>query len=139
MSQVLVYVGIIALLCFAAMCVYVIIALKDSRILFRQVTQSLDDTVKIVAKIETNLAPTLESANETLKQTTSTVTLLETQLQSIESGLQHFNAVAQRVDELESRLQSKIEGPLMQAASVVSGVAKAVSAFSSTWSNKKSK
>jgi len=139
MSELLSIVGIIALLCFAAMCVYVIVALKASRVLFHQVAQSLDQTVKIVAKIETNLAPTLESANETLKQTTSTITLLDSQLQSVESGLQHFNAVAQRVDELEARLQNKVEGPLMQAASVVSGVAKAVSAFSSSWSSKKHK
>ncbi len=136
MPQLLAIVGIIALLCFAAMCVYVIIALKDSRVLFRQVTKSLDDTVKIVAKIETNLAPALESANETLKQTTTTITLLDSQLQSIESGIQHFKAIAERVDGLEARLQSKVEGPLMQAASVVSGVAKAVSAFSSAWSKK---
>ncbi len=136
MPQLLAIVGIIALLCFAAMCVYVIIALKDSRVLFRQVTKSLDDTVKIISIIETNLTPTLESANETLKQTTSTITLLDSQLQSIESGIQHFNAVAQRVDDLEARLQSKVEGPLMQAASVVSGVAKAVSAFSTVWSKK---
>ncbi len=139
MPQLLAFVGIIALLCFAAMCVYVILALKDTRILFRQVTHSLDETVKIVSKIEANLAPTLESANQTLKQTTATITLLDSQLQSIESGLNHFNAVAQRVDELESRLQSKVEGPLMQAASVVSGVAKAVTAFTSSWSSTKSK
>ncbi len=139
MPQLLAFVGIIALLCFAAMCVYVILALKDTRILFRQVTHSLDETVKIVSKIEANLAPTLESANQTLKQTTATITLLDSQLQSIESGLNHFNAVAQRVDELESRLQSKVEGPLMQAASVVSGVAKAVTAFTSSWSSTKNK
>ncbi len=129
--------GLIALLCFAAMCIYVIIALKESRVFMQKAVKSLDETVQVITRMETNLAVTLVAANDTLEHTSNTVIRLDSQFETLETGLQHFNAVAKRVDDLEMSLQKKIEGPLMQAASVVSGVAKAFSAISSSWSGGK--
>jgi uncharacterized protein YoxC len=131
--------GLIALLCFATMCIYIIIALKASQVFMLKAAKSLDETVKTVNQIEAKLSVTLATANDTLENTSTTVLRLDKQLESIETGIQDFNAIAKRVNQLEMSLQKKIEGPLMQAASVVSGVAKAVSAISSSWSGGKRK
>ncbi|MBI3258511.1 MAG: DUF948 domain-containing protein [Ignavibacteriae bacterium] len=131
--------GLIALLCFAAMCIYVIIALKESRVFMRKAVVSLEDTVKAINRIESNVEKTLSTANTTLEHTSNTVIRIDNQFESLETGIDYFNSVAKRVNDLELILQRKIEGPLMQAASVVSGVAKAFSAISSSLSSGKNK
>ncbi|MBS1537558.1 MAG: hypothetical protein JST20_07410 [Bacteroidetes bacterium] len=137
MQILLSFAGLIALLSFATMCIYVVIALKDSRIFLKNATDSLQQTVKIVQQMEVKLAVTLETANDTLENTSITFNNIDKQIELFDKGLNHFNAVAKRVDELEMSIQKKIEGPLMQAASIVSGVSKAVSAFGSSWSKGK--
>ncbi len=131
--------GLIALLCFAAMCVYVIAALKESRVFMQQAVISLEDTVKAINRIESNVERTLSTANVTLEHTSNTVIRIDNQFEALETGIEYFNSTAKRVNDLELILQKKIEGPLMQAATVVSGVAKAFSAISSSLSSGKNK
>lgn len=131
--------GLIALLCFAAMCIYVIFALKDSRVFMQKSVVSLEEAVKAINRIESNVEKTLSTANTTLEHTSNTVIRIDNQFESLETGIEYFNSVAKRVNDLEMVLQKKIEGPLMQAASVVSGVAKAFSAISSSLTSGKNK
>lgn len=131
--------GLIALLCFAAMCIYVIVALKDTRLFMQKSVVSLEDAVKAINRIEANVERTLSTANTTLEHTSNTVIRIDNQFEALETGIEYFNSVAKRVNDLEMVLQRKIEGPLMQAASVVSGVAKAFSPISSSLTSGKNK
>ncbi len=131
--------GLIALLCFAAMCIYVIVALKDSRVFMQKSVVSLDEAVKAINRIESNVEKTLSIANKTFEDTSNTAIQIDKQFEALDTGIEYFNSIAKRVNDLEMVLQRKIEGPLMQAASVVSGVAKAFSAISSSLTSGKNK
>ena len=51
-------------------------------------------------------------------------------------GADKFKEIAQRVNELEAKLQQKIEKPIMQAAGIFAGVASAIDTFASEFKKK---
>lgn len=137
METILAIFQIIALAALAALCIALIRGVKRALALFDKTSHSLDEMTTLMRSIEGNLTPVVRTLDATLKQTGETVGRIDRELENASAIVQHFRAIAGRVDDLERRLQQKIEGPLMQAASLVSGLSKAVIAFSETFGRKR--
>jgi len=54
---------------------------------------------------------------------------VQKQMSTVESALGSIKQIADRVNDLEARLQAKIEKPVMQAAGFVSGITNAIESF----------
>lgn len=137
METILVIFEIIALAAFVALCIVLVGAVRRGLVLLDKTTQSLDEVVHVVKDIDRRVMPVIETLNTTLKQTGDTVEQIDRELENVSAIIGHFKAVAERVDTLEQRIQSKVERPLLQAATFVSGISKAVVAFSDTFGRKR--
>lgn len=137
MENTLVVFEIIALIAFSALCIVLVGAVRRGLVLLDKTTQSLDEVVSVVKDIDRKVMPVIETLNTTLKQTGETVEQIDKELENVSVIVGHFRAVAERIDVLEQRIQSKVERPLLQAATLVSGVSKAIIAFSDTFGRKR--
>jgi ABC-type transporter Mla subunit MlaD len=83
----------------------------------------------MIAEVNKNLPQTFSSLNETSAQLQSTLRNVDANVGQLGQGLEQFKEIGTRINGLEAKLQEKIEGPLMQAAGVVSGISKAITTF----------
>lgn len=137
METILTVFEIIALAAFASLCLVLIRGVKQALLLFDKTSQSLDEMTALMRNIEGNITPVINTLNTTLKQTGETIEQVDKELKNASAIIMHFRSVAERIDNLEQRLQQKVEHPLMQAASLISGVSKAIIAFSETLGRKR--
>ncbi len=128
---------IIALTAFASLCIALLIGVKRALLLFNKTSQSLDEMTALMRTIEGNLTPVAQTLDITLKQTTETLERIDKEIENASAIVGHFRAVAGRIDDLEQRLHQKVERPLLQAATLISGVSKAVIAFYDTFARKR--
>ena len=73
--------------------------------------------------------PVFAQLEVTLQDTSSTMKSVQKQMSTVESALDSIKQIADRVNDLEARLQAKIEKPVMQAAGFVSGITNAIESF----------
>lgn len=129
METALIIVGIIALAAFSVLCVVAIRSLQRLHGMMDDVSSTLDETKRLAAELNKNLPQTFATVQSVSLQLNGTMQKVDTQLDSLGEGIAEFKAIGERVNTLEARLQGKIEKPLMQAASVVSGISKAITTF----------
>lgn len=132
METVLIISGIVALITFVVLCVYAVRTLQRMTTMMISVTSTLDESKKLASELNKNLPTMFTSINSISQQLGGTMSKVDTQLDTLQSGLNEFKAISQRVNNLEQRLQTKLEKPLMQAATVVSGISKAITTFSNS-------
>ncbi|MBL7998557.1 MAG: DUF948 domain-containing protein [Candidatus Kapabacteria bacterium] len=128
--------GLIAIIVFIVFCVYAIKSLRRITAMMGDAHETLRETKTIAQELSSSLPTTFKQITHITNQLGNTMNKVDTQLDTLHEGLQQFREVGERVNALESRLQDKLEAPLMSAASVVSGVSKAISAFASGLSRK---
>jgi uncharacterized protein YoxC len=97
-------------------------ALQDVLRIFANLSQT-------VQRIEAESKPVFTQMEVTLQDTSSTMKSLQKQMTSIEGTLDSVKQIADRVNDLEAKLQAKIEKPVMQAAGFVSGITNAIESF----------
>ncbi len=120
---------IIALLSLIIVCGYIIQFLQEAK-------RSLSTLVQIAHKVENTTKPAIDQLQTTLVDTSQTLQSVQKQLSTIDDTLNQFKEIAQRVNELEAKLQQKIEKPIMQAAGIFAGVASAIDTFASEFKKK---
>ncbi len=129
METVLTIVAILGVVAFIAVCIYAVNLLRRVSDLMLDVSSAVDETKRLAAELNRSLPPTFASLQATTAQATTTMRNVDLQLEQLGDGISQFTQVGKRINQLESRLHDKVEGPLMQAASVVSGVSKAINTF----------
>ncbi len=129
METALIVIAGIALIAFIAVCIYALRMINRVSDLMLDVSSAIDETKRLAAELNRGLPQTFASIQSTTAQATVTMKNVDTQLATLGEGLHQFSEVGRRINALESRLQDKVEGPLLQAASVVSGVSKAINTF----------
>ncbi len=137
METILTVFEIIALVAFTALCLALIYGVKQALHLFDKTSRSIDEATALMRNIEENITPVINTLNTTLKQTSETIEQVDKELKNASAIITHFRSVAERIDNLEQRLQQEVEQPLMQAASLISGISKAIIAFSETFGRKR--
>ncbi len=129
METALIIAGIVALVAFVGVCIVAISTLRRVSDIMLDVSAAVDETKRLSAELNRNLPQTFATLNATSSQLTTTLKNVDVQLESLGEGIGQFKQIGSRINGLEAKLQDKVEGPLMQAASVVAGISKAISTF----------
>ena len=129
METLLTVCAVIGIIAFVAVCIYAVNMMRRVSDFMLDVSSAVDEMKRLAAEVNRSLPSTFASIQTTTSQATLTLRNMDTQLEQLGEGVSQFTQVGKRINMLESRLQEKVEGPLMQAASVVSGVSKAINAF----------
>jgi ABC-type transporter Mla subunit MlaD len=102
----------------------------------QEAKKSLSNLVQFAHKVENTTKPAIDQLQTTLVDTSTTLQSVQKQLSTIDDTLNQFKEIAHRVNELEAKLQQKIEKPIMQAAGIFAGVASAIDTFASEFKKK---
>ncbi len=121
--------AILGIIAFIAVCFYAVNMIRRVSDLMLDVSSAVDETKRLAAELNRSLPSTFASLQATTTQATTTLRNVDVQLEQLGEGLTQFTQVGKRINLLESRIHDKVEGPLLQAASVVSGVSKAINTF----------
>lgn len=129
MENLLMVSGVIGIAAIVAVCMYAVSALRRLNDVLLEVRETVGESKRMIAEVNRNLPQTFTSLNETSAQLQSTLRNVDANVGQLGQGLEQFKEIGTRINGLEAKLQEKIEGPLMQAAGVVSGISKAITTF----------
>lgn len=122
MEVALVVAKVIALLAVAALCVYVIVLL--SRV--KQSIATIEGTVKDVA---THVIPVLDNVEFLTTKVNSITETVEEQMGVVKESVNTLKSMTDTIVQFEREIQSRVEGPILETASVVRAVSKGVKTF----------
>lgn len=129
MENVLLVSGIVGIIALIVVCVFVISAIRRLNDVLLELRETVGESKRMIAEVNRNLPQTFATLNQTGEQLQSTLKNVDVQIGQLGQGLEQFKEIGTRINGLEAKLQDKIEGPLMQAAGVVSGISKAITTF----------
>lgn len=123
-------ISLIALVAFIVLTVYAVISLNSMRQLSDDATRSLNMMTRDINELKIKLIESLENIDNTSKQIGSTTQKLEEDINSVTGMLKPFNKLATDV-------YDKISPPIIQSATLISAISKAISVFASVLVSKK--
>lgn len=113
---------VLALLAVAALCVYIIVVLAR----VKQTIGSIEGTVKDVA---THVIPVLDNVEFLTAKVNSIAETVEGQMDVVKDSVGTLKSVTDSIAQFERDIQSRVEGPIRETASVVRAVSKGVKTF----------
>lgn len=96
----------------------------------------LRQSQELIARLAEQLPTLLASIEQLSDKATQTLDNADQRLTVLGDTLENFRQVSQRINELEHRLQAKIEGPLMDAAKVITALNRAVKTFTDVFNQR---
>ncbi|MFN4766601.1 MAG: DUF948 domain-containing protein [Ignavibacteria bacterium] len=129
MDQIVAILNVIGLISLIAVAVVVISFLLKAKSALHELMSTLRSMSQTIDRIEKDSKPVFIQLETTLQDTSSTMKSVQKQMSTVESALGSIKQIADRVNDLEARLQAKIEKPVMQAAGFVSGITNAIESF----------
>ncbi len=129
MENVLLVSGIVGIIALIVVCIFVVSAIRRLNDVLLELRETVGESKRMIAEVNRNLPQTFATLNQTGEQLQSTLKNVDVQVGQLGQGLEQFKEIGTRINGLEAKLQDKIEGPLMQAAGVVSGISKAITTF----------
>lgn len=96
----------------------------------------LRQSQELIARLAEQLPTLLASIEQLSDKATQTLDNADQRLTVLGDTLENFRQVSQRINELEHRLQAKIEGPLMDAAKVITALNRAVKTFTDVFNRR---
>jgi uncharacterized protein YoxC len=125
-TNILIVFALLSLTILAIVCVMFILKAQKAVQDIMRIFSNLSHTVQ---RIEEDSKPVFSQLETTLQDTSTTMKSLQKQMTSVEGTLDSIKQIADRVNDLEAKLQAKIEKPVMQAAGFVSGITNAIETF----------
>ena len=122
METTLILAEILALLCLAALCIYVVIVL----IRLRSVLTNLERDLKEFAG---RAIPVLENIEDITAKFKNVAASIEQEIGAMKESITAVRQIAENVVNFERRVQERIEIPVMEAVSVIAALFKGVRAF----------
>lgn len=129
MDQIVAILNVIGLISLIAVAIVVISFLLKAKSALQELMSTLRSMSQTIDRIEKDSKPVFIQLETTLQDTSSTMISVQKQMSTVESALGSIKQIADRVNDLEARLQAKIEKPVMQAAGFVSGITNAIESF----------
>jgi uncharacterized protein YoxC len=121
-ETILVLAEILALVCLAALCLYLILVL----IRMKRVMTNLERDLKAFAE---RAIPVLQNIEEITTKFKNVAAIIEEEVGSIKESMAAVQQIAENVVNFERRVQERIEIPVMEAVSVFSALFKGVRTF----------
>lgn len=125
-TNILIVFALLSLTILAIVCVMFILKAQKAVQDIMRIFSNLSQTVQ---RIEEDSKPVFSQLETTLHDTSTTMKSLQKQMTTVEGTLDSIKQIADRVNDLEAKLQAKIEKPVMQAAGFVSGITNAIETF----------
>jgi uncharacterized protein YoxC len=113
---------VIALLAVAALCVYLIVLLAR----VKESIATIEVTVKDVAA---HVVPVLDNVEFLTTKANSIAETVEEQMGVVKESVDTLKTMTDTIAQFERDIQSRVEGPIRETASVVRAVSKGVKAF----------
>lgn len=129
MDQIVAILNVIGLISLISVAFVVISFLLKAKSALQELMSTLRSMSQTIDRIEKDSKPVFIQLETTLQDTSSTMKSVQKQMSTVESALGSIKQIADRVNDLEARLQAKIEKPVMQAAGFVSGITNAIESF----------
>jgi len=129
MDQIVAILNVIGLISLIAVAVVVISFLLKAKSALQELMSTLRSMSQTIDRIEKDSKPVFIQLETTLQDTSSTMKSVQKQMSTVESAVGSIKQIADRVNDLEARLQAKIEKPVMQAVGFVSGITNAIESF----------
>lgn len=129
MDTIFVGASTLAVVSVIVVCVFLVAAIRRLNDVLLDVRETVGETKRMISEVNKNLPNTFATLHQTGEQLQSTLKNVDVQVGQLGQGLEQFKEIGTRINGLEAKLQDKIEGPLMQAAGVVSGISKAITTF----------
>lgn len=126
MFAILNVVGLISLIAVAIVLISFLLKAKSA---LQELMTTLRSMSQTIDRLEKDSKPVFIQLETTLQDTSSTMKSVQKQMSTVESALGSIKQIADRVNDLEAKLQAKIEKPVMQAAGFVSGITNAIESF----------
>jgi len=123
-------ISLVALVAFIVLTVYAVISLNSMRKLSDDATKSLFMLTRDINELKLKLIESLENLDTTAKQISLSTQLMEEDVNSVTSMFKPFN-------ELANVVYDKISPPIIQTATLISAISKAVNVFTNLLSGKK--
>jgi|GEM_PF-543134 uncharacterized protein YoxC len=118
-----------ALLSVTVLAIVCVLFMVKAQTALQDLMKYVGNLVQTVQRIENESKPVFTQLETTLQDTSTTMKSLQKQMTTVEGALDSIKQIADRVNELEAKLQAKIEKPVMQAAGFVSGITNAIESF----------
>ena len=122
METTLVVAEIVALLCVAVLCVFLIIVL----IRLRGVLTNLERDMKLFAD---RAIPVLENIEEITSKFKTVAASVEQEVGAIKESMGAIRQIAENILNFERRVQDRIETPVMEAVTVITGIINGIRTF----------
>lgn len=129
MEQMFAILNVVGLISLIAVAIVLISFLLKAKSALQELMTTLRSMSQTIDRIEKDSKPVFIQLETTLQDTSSTMKSVQKQMSTVESALGSIKQIADRVNDLEARLQAKIEKPVMQAAGFVSGITNAIESF----------
>jgi uncharacterized protein YoxC len=113
---------VIALLAVAALCVYLIVLLAR----VKESIVAIEVTVKDVAA---HVVPVLDNVESLTTKANSIAETVEEQMGVVKESVDTLKTMTDTIAQFERDIQSRVEGPIRETASVVRAVSKGVKTF----------
>ena len=119
MDTLLTFMKIVALASVSALCIYFVTVLKQLLITLNEVGRDLHD-------ISTKAGPVLENLDAITAKAKSIMDNVDGEVDKLRSTVSSIRLLAESMVDFGSRVQTKIEEPVMDAVGFISGVVKGV-------------
>ncbi|MFM6955267.1 MAG: DUF948 domain-containing protein [Ignavibacteria bacterium] len=120
-----------ALLSITILAIVCVMFMLKAQTALQELMKYVGNLAQTVQRIEADSQPVFTQLETTLQDTSTTMKSLQKQMTTVEGALDSIKQIADRVNDLEAKLQAKIEKPVMQAAGFVSGITNAIETFMS--------
>lgn len=129
MEQMFAILNVVGLISLIAVAIVLISFLLKAKSALQELMTTLRSMSQTIDRLEKDSKPVFIQLEATLQDTSSTMKSVQKQMSTVESALGSIKQIADRVNDLEAKLQAKIEKPVMQAAGFVSGITNAIESF----------
>lgn len=113
---------VIGILCVSALCIYLILTLSKLR-------ETLTILQKEIQEISHNALPVIDNMKVITDKLRSISENVDDQISILKSSVESIREVTDNIVTFESKVQSRIEGPVMEAFSFITAIVKGVKAF----------
>ena len=102
-----------ALLSITILAIVCVMFMLKAQTALQELMKYVGNLAQTVQKIEADSQPVFTQLETTLQDTSTTMKSLQKQMTTVEGALDSIKQIADRVNDLEAKLQAKIEKPVM--------------------------
>ena len=115
---------------------FVIIFVIGALFLFVQIRRTAKEAEKLLDTTRQQVAPLSHDLTIILNDAKKIVSSIQSQVGKVEKGVDELQEVAERFNEFEKMLEERLRQPILEFATLVTAISRALRAFIDVWKRK---